>query len=512
MPAADAKVEGREHPILTWRKQVLARDDAKTFEHLATRTKADETTKVGAKGTPAQNAAELADTFVKESDDYWNGNSSHERYFGSIDAFLESAAKHEVEAQKESAPYVAPPLMDEASFDRTFVHAAGFYQLTLVDSRLAERRALLPYWSLGFDFPTHAGEDDDPDAYISRICYADEAIKERCKGIPHEFRAAVLDRAYLELIKKQAEQFKPGSEEGKVFGDVMARFVADLTAATKDELAIVENPVLPATFAKPGGTSGLISYFLPEKGIFLADEQLAESFDGSIPKDFSAKALEVLNKIKNTPGNIINYTRAVVEAPGSMSTAAMRDIVSAFRFEDGVVKNVVFVGRRHADDSLRKGVLNLQMMHVDAPKNSSYQFPEDAQKTTCALMGFMGEALLGNKKEFYLELSPTRFRAVAVHYDKEAKEWKKDGETLDLGSPSNIDALEEWLDKTEGQVQIFLSTKFSYNDAMELLSRVLSNCKDTQITFRDPNKAPLTRACGASVDRHVSVVLSICGD
>jgi len=510
VPAEDAKAEGREHPILTWRKQVLARDDAKTFEHLATRTKPDETTKVGAKGTPAQIAAELADTFVKESNDYWNGNSSHERYFGSIDAFVESAGKHEADATKQGIPYVAPPLMDEGRFDRTFVHAAGFYQLSLANSRLAERRALLPYWALGFDFPTHAGEDDDPDAYISRICYANDAIKEHCKGVPHEFRAAVLDRAYLELIKKQAEQFKPSTEEAKVFGDVMGRFVADLTEATKNELKIVELPVLPATFAKPGGTSGLIAYFLPEQGIFVADQKLAEDFTDELPKDFSAKALEVLNKVKNTPGNIINYTRAVVEAPGTMSTATMRDIVRAFRFEDGVVKNVVFVGRRHVDESLRKGVLNLQMMHVDAPTSSSYQFPNDAAKTTCGLMGFMGEALLGNKKNFYLELTPSRFRAVAVSYDKEAKEWNKEGDVIELGSPSKTDALEEWLDKTEGQIQVFLSSKFTYNDAMQLLSRVLMNCKDTDITFRDPNKTPLKRTCGASTERHISVVLSIC--
>ena len=511
VPAADAKAEGREHPILTWRKQTLARDDAKTFEHLATHTKPDETTTVGAKGTPAQVAAELADTFVKEANDYWNGSSSHERYFGSIDAFVESASMHEGEADKAGVPYVPPPLMDEARFDRSFVHAAGFYQLSLADSRLAERRALLPYWSLGFGFATHAGEDDDPDAYISRICFANEAIKDRCKEVPHEHRAAVIDRAYLELIKKQAEGFKATSDDAKVFADVMVRFVGDLAEAIKGELDVSEDPVLPATFAKPGGTSGLNAFFSTDRGIVIADQQLAPTFDGTIPGDLSAKALEVVNNVKNTPGNIINFTRAVVEAPGTMPTTALRDIVRVFAFPDAIVKNIVLVGRRYVDDSFRKGVLNLQMMHIDAPKTSSYQFPEDGAKTTCALMGFMGEALLGNKKEYYLELSPTRLRAVAVRYDKEAKEWVKEGETIDLGSPTKIDALEEWLDKTEGQVQVFLSGKFSYTDSMQLLSRVLMDCKDTDITFVDATKQPLKRTCGASEERHISLVLSICG-
>ena len=511
VPAPDAKVEGREHPLLTWRKQTLARDDAKTLEHLATHTKPDEASKVGAKGTPAQVAAELADSFVKEADDYWNGSSSHERYFGAISSLIESADKHKADAEKGAVPYVAPPLMDEAKFDASFVHAAGFYQLSLAESRLAERRALLPYWVLGFKFATHGGEDDDPDAYISRICFADEAIKERCKGVPHEHRAAVIDRAYLELVKKQAETFKVSSDEAKVFQTVMDRFVSDLTRATSGELDTSEDPVLPGTFAKPGGTSGLNAFFSAKRGIVIGEQQVAPTFDGTVPSDLSAKALEVVNSVKNTPGNIVNFTRVVVEAPGTMPTATLRDIIRAFSLPDGVIKNVVFVGRRYVDDSLRKAVLNLQMMHIDSPKNSSFQFKEDAAKTTCALMGFMGEALLGTKKEYYLEISPDRFRAVEVSYDKDAKEWKKSGETIELGSLKNIDPLEAWLDKADGQVQLFLSAKFSYDDAMQLMSRVLMDCKDTEITFPDPNKPTMNRTCGTSEERRISVVLNICG-
>ena len=510
LPAADAVAEGREHPLLTWRKQILARDDAKTFERLSTQTKPDATTKVGAKGTPAQFAAELADAYVKECFDYWNGGSSHERYLAFIASFEESIAKHEADMAKAGQPFVAPPLLDEARFDRLFIHAAGFYQLSLADSRLAERRALLPYWALALQLPTRGNEDDDPDAYISRITYMDPAMKERCKGVPHEYRTAIIDHAYLELTRKAVELYKAG-DAGKVFGDVMARFAGDLDKALANTPTPVEDPVLPATFAIPGGTSGLTVVMSEKRGIMIGDQQIQPTFDGTIPADLDKKALEVVNTVKSTPGNIINFTRIVVEAPGTMLVGAVRDVVRGLTLPDGLVKNIVFVGRRQADESMRKGVVNLQLMHEGATKTSSYQFPEDAAKTSsCALLGFMGEAQLGAKKDHYLEITPTKIRAIAVTWDKEAKEWKKEGSTLDLGSPSDPKLFEEWLDKTEGQFQLFLSAKFSYSDAMALVTRALFDCKDQEITFADPNQPTVMRTCGLSEQRRTSLVVSIC--
>lgn len=510
VPAVDAEAEDREHPLLSWRKAVLARDDAKTLERIAHNIRPDEQTPVGARGTPSQFAAELGDSFLKESNEYWNGNSSNARYLDYIESFLESAAKHEAKSREDGVDFVPPPFIDEARFDQIFVHAAGFFQLSLADNRVNERRALFPYWELAFDFPMRGSEDNDPDAYVSRLCFVHESLKERCAGVPHEYRAIVLDRAYLEWAKAAAAGFKPSSERTKVFGDVIDRFSAEVTEALAKEPNLTEEPVLPATLAKPGGSSGLRVLFSHKYGIVVGDKQIATEFGATVPNDLSAKALEIINEIRNTPGNIITFTRAVLEAPATMTMANLRDIARALILPDNLVKNVVLVGRRKIDESLRRGVTNLQLMHHDAPRNSSFQFNEDAARTSCALMGFMGEPPVGERKEFYLEIAPERIRAAPVSYDKETKEWSREA-TVDLGSPSDLSKLDAWLGENAGEIQVFISSRFSYEDGLMHLTRVLYECKDQEITTVDPAKDAIVRPCGAPTERRNTVVLSICG-
>lgn len=510
VPAVDAKDEDRQHPLLTWRKAVIARDDAKTLERIAHNIRPDEQTPVGARGTPAQFAAELGDSFLKESNEYWNGNSSNARYLDYIESFLESAAKHEADKREQGVDFVPPPFIDEARFDQIFVHAAGFFQLSLADNRVNERRALFPYWELAFDFPLRGSEDNDPDAYISRLCFMHESLKERCEGVPHEYRAAVLDRAYLEWAKAAAAGFKPSSERTQVFGDIIDRFEAAVTAELAKELNLVEEPVLPATLAKPGGSSGLRVLLSHKYGIVIGDKQIATEFGAAVPNDFGAKALEIINEIRNTPGNIITFTRAVLEAPATMTMANLRDIARALILPDNLVKNMVLVGRRKIDASLRRGVTNLQLMHHEAPRNSSYQFLEDPARTSCALMGFMGEPPVGQRKEFYLEIAPERIRAAPVSYDKETKEWNREA-TVDLGSPSDLSKLDAWLADNAGEIQVFISSRFSYEDGLMHLTRVLYECKDQEITDVDPSKDAVKRPCGAPTERRNTVVLSICG-
>ncbi|MCA9515129.1 MAG: hypothetical protein KC635_09325 [Myxococcales bacterium] len=510
VPAADAKFEGNEHPLVTWRKQILARDDEKTLDQLSHRAEW-EGDKVGAKGTPAQLAADQGISYLKEASSYWDGSSSLDRYIPFLDTFIKDAEAQKGKTDKDGNPLVPPPFLDEARFDRVFAFAARFLQLTKIESRDAVLPNVQADWEVVFDFPSHSRESFSD--YVSRICFAHEQLKAVCGNIPHEYRAAAIDRPYLELLKKQADEFKAG-DKGQVYADVMKRFSEAVGNALKDQPTPTEEPVLPSTIAAAGGISGVRTVFSPKAGVYVGTDKVADSFSGTVPSDFATAAQKSIDTLKSTPGVRVNYERVVLEMPGDVKVGEVRDAISAFMGteETAVVKQIALVGRRRADQSMRQAAMDLKLPHPKTSRTRSYSFTADGPKTSCSLMGFMGEALIGEKKDYYLEITPSSIRAIGANYDGEKKEWETTGEAIDLGTPADTSKLEAWLKDHTGEIQIFLSQSFSYDDGMGLISHVLFQCKDEELTIGQGKTATtLVRPCGKSESRENTVILAICG-
>lgn len=510
VPAADAKFEGSEHPLVTWRKQILAREDEKTLDNLTHRAEW-EGDKVGLKGTPAQLAADQGLSFLKEADAYWEGSSSLDRYVLFLNTWISDAEAQQGKTDKDGNPLVPPPFLDEARFDRVFAFAARFLQLTKIESRDAVLPNVQADWEVVFHFPSHSRESFSD--YVSRICFANEQLKAVCGNIPHEYRAAAIDRPYLELMKKQADEFK-ASDKGQVFADVMKRFSEAVGKALAEELTPVEDPILPSTIAAAGGISGVRAVMSPKHGIYVGADKLADSFSGTVPGDFGANAQKSIEALKSTPGVRVNYERVVLEMPGEVKLGQVRDAISAFMGteETAVVKQVALVGRRRVDQSMRQAAMDLKLPHPKTSRTRSYSFSADGPKTSCGLMGFMGEALIGEKQDYYLEMTPSAIRAIGASYDSDKKEWSTTGEAIDLGTPSDTSKLEAWLKEHTGEIQIFISQSFSYDDAMGLISQVLFQCKDEELTIGEgKTTSTVIRPCGLTESRENTVILSICG-
>ncbi len=526
VPAEDAKFEGNEHPMQTWRKQIVARGDSKDLVDLAANATPTEGMKVGAKGTPAQLAAEMGATFAKEAGEYWNDASSLGRYTDFLDSYFEDIeraredadkAGSEVEAAlaegrledarmlKVKSIFVDPPFYDEAEFDRVFVHAARFWQLTQLKSRAQVLHTAQADWEIAFDFPAKARENFSN--YVSRLCFAHPTLSKRCKDVPHELRAMVIDQPFLQWLKARADDYKLKNKGNKVFADVLGRFSKVLAKALEHKPPTKEDPILPSTFAAAGGISGMRNVFSKQNGIFVAGQRISDTFDGTLPKSYAKAAAAAVETVKNTPGNRINYQRAVLEAPGDIKLAVVRDIINGY--PAGVVKRVALLGRRRVDESMRRASMALRLPHPDTSRSFAYAFAEDAKKTSCTLMGFMGEAQLGQRDYYYLELTPEKMRVAPASRDDEARQWSA-GATTPLGAPSSYAQLDKWMADKDGQALVFISDDFSYDEASKHLSHLLFECADDKVAQADPKAEPLTRVCGKTDTRDLSLVVYIC--
>jgi len=546
LPAADAEFDGEEHPLLTWRKQVLERADDRTLEQLAQRAEWEDT-RVGVRGTPAQLAADHGASFAKEAAAYWSGGSSLQRYVDFISSFLESIAREEKAVaacpkdaaeyrEDEPSPearryltylrsfrknitpaaaaaacqdggYVPSPFLDEARFDLVFAHAARFYQITKLGPRASVLASVQPDWEVAFSFPRRGREDFQ--SFVSRLCFVHPSLRERCEGVPHELRARVIDRPFLEWLKAKADAYQSTAEQNKVFADLVARFAGSLDEALEAELRTEEVIPLPSTIAPPVGVSGLPVIVAPDIGIVIGDVQVATELRGRVPADLPTHAQNIVDTIRNTPGNRINFERVVIEASRDISTAELRDLTRAFLHPEGIVRQVIYVGRRRADHSMRQAAMTLRLPRPQDSRSFVYQFSDDPARTTCALMGFMGEAPLGARDEYYLEIGPTRIRAASASFDRETKSWTV-GETVQLGSPTDLDPLDAWLAEHTGEINVFLDASFRYEDTSMFLSRILHTCSDEEVPVGGQSE-PMTRPCGKSESRENTINLAFCG-
>ena len=518
LPAPDAKFEGETHPMMAWRKSGAERDDAKALKDLAAAAKPRPGMTIGAMGTPAQSAAEVGASYLKDVSEFWSGTTTLSRYLTSIGNFDAAVARAKNDAEEKTKgtkgwEYVEAPFGDEARFDLWFVHAASYLQLSNLSDRSMAWDAMHPAYGVAFGISRRMGEGSSD--YVSRLCFLHDSLKDKCKGVPAEFRAALVDRAFLEVLLGQAKSYRARTERAKVFDTVAQRFAEAIEGALKTELSFKEELVLPSTVAAIGGRSGVRFTFSETAGVVAmtdAEVKLAEAWNGSIPANLAEGISKTLIDLKDKPGNRIDYQRIVLEMAGATPVSTLFKVLKLFPpklGEVGGVKDVFLVGRRRIDDSMRLAALKVRIPMADDSPTISYKFKDDAAATTCQLVGRVGDPPVGKKNEFDLEIRPDRIRATAITINEETAE-RVPGDTVLLGTPADLTQLKTWLEANPGRVRAFVSMKGDYNDLSMLLSDLLFKCTDEPVSTDDASKPPLTRTCGISEARATSFVLGLC--
>lgn len=534
LPKPDAEFVGDEHPLLVWRKKLLDRRDDKTLTDLATHAKPTEAMEkdglaIGAKGTPSEVSANLAAAYIKESAAYWTHNSTMSRYKLYLKQFFEAVAAAQKAAEEKQADmaknpdyaedakaeaFVPPPLLDEARFDQVFVHAVKYFNLSKLVDRTQSYASTMADYEIAFDFPGRGFGKESFSDYVSRICFMHDALKERCKGVPHETRARVIDHAYLEWLLQQAKGLKL-SDRAKVLSDVNNRLAEAIDASLKAPLDVKEEPVFPSTFAEVSGMSGIEALFSKEQGIVFNGQKLDEKFGNELPANFADTLKKAVEDIKNQPGNRVDYQRVVLRMPGDVPFGTVISTIKAFPAD--TIKQVFLVGRRRVDDSMRLAALPMRLPRPDDGQTVTFQFKEDAAKTTCNFLGILGDPMVGKHDEFYLHAAGGKIRATQVTTPEpdpanpgKALE-KVPGDTVDLGSTADLTKTVEFLDAhPKARFRAFLGGKGSYDESMQLITRLLYACKDEELVYNDPQRKPIVRTCGKVTPREMTLILGIC--
>ncbi|MFO0748732.1 MAG: hypothetical protein U1F43_24175 [Myxococcota bacterium] len=535
LPKPDAEFVGDEHPLLVWRKKLLDRTDDKTLTELATHAKPTEqmTEKeglnIGAKGTPAQTAAELAAAYIKEQAAYWTHNSTMSRYklylhqfFDAVNAAKKAAEDRQAAMAKnpefvedaKAEAFVPPPLLDEAHFDQVFMHAVKYFNLSKLVDRSQSYASTMADYEIAFEFPGRGFGKESFSDYVSRICFMHEGLKERCNGVPHEYRAGIIDRAYLEWLLQQSKALQL-SPKAKVLSDVNARIGEAIDATLKQPFNTKEEPVFPSTYAEVSGMSGIEALFSDEQGVLFNGVKLADKFGGQLPTGFVDTIKKAIEVNKNQPGNRVDYQRVVLRMPGNVPFGTVISTIKSFPAD--TIKQVFLVGRRRVDESMRLAALPMRLPRPDDNQTLSFQFKDEAAKTTCNFLGVLGDPMVGKHDEFYLQIAGDKVRATQVTTpDPDPANPTKPldkipGDTVDLGSPKDLTKTLEFIDAhAKARFRTFIGSKYSYDEALQLVSQLLYTCKDEELVYNDPQKKPLIRKCGKVTSREMTLILGVC--
>lgn len=561
LPAPDAKPVGDDHPMMAWRKSVSLRQDADLLKDLASRAKLpgpttatltrSEAEELGteyrrswykckitednglfeeacvsdatvmAMGTPAQAAAEVGASFLRDVNEYWTSKTSLSRYLNAIASFEVMAEQAKAKAeelgkQDPSWKHVDTPFVDEANFDKWFVHAASMLQLAALPDRNTAWNAMHPDYGIVFGITRKPGEGASD--YVSRLCFAYDGLKGKCSGIPHEYRAALVDRAFLDAMRVKASEYQNKTKRGQVFKEIADTFAKSMeeAIAKSDELAkgFVEAMVLPSTVAPIGGFSGVRVMFSADGIVALTDKEvkLLDKYTGTIPKTLQPEVVKLLAELRDQPGNRIDYQRIVLEMPGNTSIPAFIEAVRLFPAllgEAAGVKDIFLVGRRRVDDSMRLASLKLRIPRADDSPVISYQFKEDTAKSSCQLLGQVGNPPAGKRNEYFLEVGPARIRATPLTINEETGE-RTPGDTIELGTGADLSAAQKWIEENPGRMRAFVKVGGDYDKMLTLLSSLLYKCEDEEVGFDEAGKPALKRTCGKAEERAVTFVLGLC--
>ncbi len=518
LPAPDAKFDGDNHPMMIWRRAGAARTDGKALQDLAKSAKPLPGATIGVLGTPAEPAALVGASYLKDVGEYWSGATTLSRYLTSIDNFGAAVARARSEADDKIKTtkgweWVEPPFSDEARFDEWFVHAASYLQLSNIENREMAWNAMHPAYGVAFGISRRMGEGSSD--YVSRLCFLEPSLKDKCKGVPHEYRAALVDRAFVEKLSGWAKGYRVKTERAKIFDDVAKRFAEAMDQAIATPLVFKETLVLPSTVAAIGGRSGVTLTFSEETGITAltdAEVKLADKWTGQVPNNLAADLEKMLVDLRDKPGNRIDYQRVVVELAGATPTSTVFQVLKAIPAKLGEgsgVKDVFLLGRRRLDDSMRLAALKVRVPTSDDAPNIGYKFKEDGATTACKVVGRVGDPPTGRKDEFDLEIRADRIRVAQTTWDEEKAE-RVMGDTVQLGTMADLTQLKAWLDEHPGRVRAFVPMRQSYEQLMMLLSDLLYKCGDEEVGGDDASKPKLTRTCGVSEARATSFVLGLC--
>ncbi|MEZ4264875.1 MAG: hypothetical protein R3F39_00750 [Myxococcota bacterium] len=494
LPAIDAEVEGQKHPMVLWRAKITDRDDENALTKMAE----------DFKGTPTQPAAVLGSGFARESASFWRGDGSLERYVKFLAGYL-AEAKKDAEAAKAAGntEFVPRPFQAEAAFDTVFVHAARFYQLQSLPPDVQLTTAF-PYWQLAFETPSHSNENFSD--YVTRLCRA-SSVQERCKGVPHELRPAAINKPYIEWLDARTKEFA-AAYDVKVFDEVAARYEKGLAAALEASPDLAEDPVLPETFSDSGATGGLTVTLSEKRGVYILDTQVQDSFSGSIPGGLGAALTAKIEELKGTPGNQIDYERVLLEAPATLSVSKVLQVVAALPRD--VVRQFGMVGRRRADESLRRAGLVVRLPADDEGTSTSYQF-NGADSVSCNYFGVAGKPPIGRKEPgSYLVIRGGRAKAAKLGRDEATRELSVSAElTLDVAATETA-KIQEWADANEGIVRVFLDGGQAYTDLLATISGLLYKCHDIEVTVDERGDKKVSVRCGKATERDITLVVGVC--
>lgn len=417
--------------------------------------------------------------------------------------------------ERKSHPYVEseyefvePPFLDEARFDQVFLHAIGWLNM----SRMANQEQLyMAFWD---DYEVAFGihrtmSDDGFSAFVSRLCFVHPQLREKCHGIPHEYRGGIVHQAFLEWLRGKASGYTNVMKSGEVFKKVADRMVEVINQKVALLPKPEEDPVLPSTMAAVAGASGARAVFSEKTGVKFNDKVIAEKWTtAGVPKDVAAALEKAVTDMKDDPANRVDFQQVVFEMPGS---ASLLTFISGVRaFPRSIVKTVFLAGRRRIDDSMRRASMRLRLPRADDTQPMTLQFKDDKDKRQCMQLGKLGDAPTGKRPEFFLEITPTKIRGTSVTRNEETQDLVP-GETVDLGSPADLEPTLKWLDANPGWVRLFMNADYSYDQATELLSKLLYKCEDQKIELEDSSQPPMTRTCGKSAQRGVTFVVAVCG-
>lgn len=519
LPAKDAKPEGRRHALLLWRSGLFeTKAKAKEGEELEAGTprmvpvRDDEATlkklESDYAGTPAAKAARFGAAYAVASHDFWTGKANLEGYYRFLNGYTIGAAREaQIAADGGDSEYVGWPFLAEAEFDKIFLHASRYYLTTQLPDN-ARLLASYPMWQLAFNQPSRARERFGD--YVTRLCRASDLAK-RCKGVPHELRPRAINKPYLEIQEAMIKGYVSGKQP-EVLITVAKRYgaaVGDLLQATPD---FTEDPVLPATFSDRAASTGLMLRMSRKTGVKLHQEEISASYSGSVPGALKAKAVTVIQTLRDTPGNQVDFERVVLEMPGDVSSKQVARTIQSFSRD--IVRQVDLVGRRRADESLRRTGLLVRLQGADEQDNLAYWLHAKKRKKhlreNCEYLGYAGKPPIGRTEPgSQLWITKKRIKGTLLSRDPDTRVMIPGEVTLDV-APSDTAALAKWAAANEGNVRFFISMDHTYEQFMEVATRLLYSCIDLEVAVDEQGREKMTVTCGKSEDRDITLVLGFC--
>jgi hypothetical protein len=517
LPSAEAKTEpGTPNPLVKWRTDIAAPqppeaaapaalgDDglpvAVAKQGISAKIEHLEGLMDTYKGAPSEPAARAAVAFLQASEEYWAKGKNLERYNKFLHGYIREGDRLS-KANEGKPEFQTRPFMQEAAFDLMFLHTARWLKMRDAGASLT---TIFSYWQLAFNYPAKSREGFS--AYITRLCLA-SSIREKCNKVVHEMRPLAVNKPYMEWAKQTANDFIAKHKE-PTLQEVAKRFVTQLDLALKEVPDFTEDPVLPSTLSSRAASGGLSLVIGKKAGIKLHKTTVSESFTGKIPADLKSEADKVVQTLKDTPGNMVDYERIVLEMAGSASGRVLGKVFGSFSTE--VVRQFDLVGRRRIDESLRRNGVIVRLPAPDDGVTTSYTF-DGGSKTTCQYLGKAGKSAIGRKEPgHYFVVGKDSAKIAKLSRDDEGK-LSASADTTEIALKDTA-ALAKWSDDHEGIVRFFINGgQHSYDEIMQTITKVLYKCQDVEVLLDEMGAKKMKVTCGKASARDITLVFGLCG-